>query len=130
MEIKDSKGDVVAIFQCFNEFSDSKSFLTNSKNEFQFGTFNLKTGEVIDRHVHHHQSREIKNTSEGIVVLEGRIKINFFDTEKHYLTTLEMKEKDSILILKGGHELFILESAKFVEFKQGPYINQLDKERF
>ena len=35
-----------------------------------------------------------------------------------------------LLMLNGGHSLEILEDSKFLEVKQGPYIEEMDKRHF
>ena len=37
---------------------------------------------------------------------------------------------DVILLLKGGHGFQMIEDTVLMEVKQGPYLNDLDKERF
>ncbi len=130
MKITDKRGNLIAIYQKSSEIKKAKNFLTNQSQEFQFGTFHLEAGEEIERHMHNEQSRSIKGTSEAIVVIEGSLEIEFFDEEKEFIKKIIMSENDSLLILSGGHGIKILKECKFVEFKQGPYIEDIDKEHF
>jgi len=41
-----------------------------------------------------------------------------------------LKAGDSILLARGGHKVTVLEDAKIIEVKQGPYAGFDDKEFF
>lgn len=130
MKIYDSKNNLISIIKRLDDISDSKEFLTNSDNDFQFGTFNLKSGEVIKRHIHNKQIRTVHQTSEGLVVLTGSMEVEFFDEDKNFIEKTVLKQGDSILLISGGHGIKILENCKFIEFKQGPFISEIDKMHF
>jgi len=130
MKVFDDSGKLIAIFQKHSEILDNKNFLTDNFQEFQFGTFFLKAGEEIKRHIHKSQERLIFGTPEAIVVLEGSLEIHLYDNDKSYIKKIKLVSKDSILILGGGHSIKILKDCKFIEFKQGPYSAVEDKEHF
>jgi len=46
------------------------------------------------------------------------------------LKSVILKPGDSILLARGGHEVKILQDAKIIEVKQGPYAGYDDKEFF
>jgi hypothetical protein len=37
---------------------------------------------------------------------------------------------ETVALFEGGHGIEILEDSKFIESKQGPYIENIDKVRF
>ena len=85
MEIFDKDKNLIAIVHKDKDFKDGKAFYTDNEKDFQFGTFNLDKGEIIENHIHNSQKREIYSTSEAIVVLSGMLKIDLFDNEKTLL---------------------------------------------
>ena len=130
MKIYDKSNNLISIYKRFDEILDSKEFLTEHDNEFQFGTFNLSQGEIIEKHIHNKQERIVSQTSEGIVVLSGTLEINFFDEDENFIEKIKLNQGDSVLIISGGHGINILDDCKFIEFKQGPYIAEIDKKHF
>ncbi len=130
MKIYDTNKNLIAVFKKYKDIKNSKNFLTDNKDEFQFGTFNLEKGDEIKRHIHYEQPRNIYGTSEAIVVLDGSLKVSFFDNDKKFIDEIILNKNDSLLILSGGHSIDVLEDTKFVEFKQGPYVEEIDKEHF
>ena len=41
-----------------------------------------------------------------------------------------MKPGDFLLLVSGGHSFEFIEKSEIIEVKQGPYVGNLDKERF
>ena len=74
--------------------------------------------------------RNVKYTQETLFIKKGRVKINFYDENKQYLNTRELKSGDVILLVSGGHDFTMLEDTEMIEVKQGPYAGNGDKERF
>ena len=95
----------------------------------QYASFKYKKNTEVQRRFHNLNERNISTTAEGIVVLEG-IEIEIYDNSKNFLETITLNEKDSILMLAGGHKIIVLEDSKFIEFKQGPYDSEIDKTLF
>ncbi len=130
MEIFDKYKNLVAIVHKDLNFKNGKTFYSDNSREFQFGTFKLEKNEIIEKHIHNSQKREVNKTSEAIVVLSGALKIDLFDSDKQFIETVMIKRNDAILIYEGGHGIEVVEECKFLEFKQGPYIENIDKEHF
>ena len=55
---------------------------------------------------------------------------NNSSNEKNFIDSVIITKNDSILIFDGGHGIQVQEQSKFIEFKQGPYIQDLDKKHF
>tara|TARA_B100001778_G_C18262365_1_gene482783 strand:+ start:199 stop:591 length:393 start_codon:yes stop_codon:yes gene_type:complete len=130
VEIFDKYKNLVAIVHKDSNFKNGKTFYSDNSREFQFGTFKLEKNEIIEKHIHNSQKREVNKTSEAIVVLSGALKIDLFDSDKQFIETVMIKRNDAILIYEGGHGIEVVEECKFLEFKQGPYIENIDKEHF
>ena len=130
MEIFDKKNNLIAIIHFATDFKEGKNFYTKEDADFQFGSFSLKAGENIDYHIHNFQERNINKTSQGIVVISGKMNIELFDESKELLFEQDLNTGDAILIFQGGHGIKMIDDCKFLEFKQGPYDEKKDKKYF
>ena len=131
MKIIQKDGLKYALHFNFDNAKESKNFITDHSDPFQVGVFNLKKNEDIERHVHNEIEREVKTTSEALIVLNGKIKVSFYDQSNLELVDhVIVVGGELLLMLNGGHSLEILEDSKFLEVKQGPYIEEMDKRHF
>lgn len=130
MEIRDNSNELLAIILKFNEFKNGKYFATDNSEEFQLASFDLNKDEVIERHYHPEQKRNIRKTSEVIVVLDGKIQIEIYDNDLNFVYKDFLSFGDTVSLISGGHGLKIIDDSKFVEVKQGPFIPEEDKKRF
>jgi len=130
MKILDENKSVLAEIIKSEEIESERNFYTEESQEFQFASFNLKKDTLIKRHIHNTQERTITTTSEVIVVIEGRVEIKIYDLKQSLVHTCILKSGDTIALFSGGHGLRSVESAKFIEVKQGPYNPKTDKTLF
>ena len=131
MKIKNSSGELIAIVSRLNDITEKRNFYTEDDAEMQFASFSLSKGENIKRHKHNKQERTVYSTSEGIVVLQGCIEVILYEAEtEKFLEKVKLDPGDSIVMLSGGHEINLVDDSKFIEFKQGPYDEDLDKKLF
>ena len=129
-EILDKNGSLLALIINTNLTNLKKEFHTKNDQNFQVGTFNLSKGESLDRHVHLENTRNINRTSEVLIILEGVLEVEIFDSFKNFINTKVLTKGYLILFLKGGHSFKVNQDCKFIEVKQGPYSEGLDKEKF
>ena len=129
-EILDENGDRLALIVNTNLTDLKKELHTKNDENFQVGTFNLSEGESLDRHVHLENTRNINSTSEALIILEGELEVEIFDSFKNFINTRVLTKGYLILFLKGGHSFKVNQDCKFIEVKQGPYSEGLDKEKF
>ena len=130
MEIRDKNNKLLAMIFTPGDYKDEKHFLTENNNEFQIAQFNLDQGTEIKRHIHGKQERKIENTSEVIIVNEGSLELEIYDESLELVTTEIVNKGQVIALFNGGHGFKSLSKSKFLEVKQGPYIEEQDKERF
>lgn len=129
MNIVDKNNRTLAIVTFYKDIIQNREFVTDITEEMQFAKFNLQKGHIVNRHYHQKQKRNIYSTAETIIVLDGKIEVSLFEeTSNSLIKKVVLESKDSIVMLQGGHSLVVLEDAKFVEVKQGPYSENLDKE--
>ena len=105
-------------------------FVTPNDLSQQLGYMNHPAGKVIDPHVHNPVQREVHLTQETLVLRKGRLRVDFYDTEKNYLESRVLRAGDVILLIEGGHGFEVLEQVEMFEIKQGPYAGDEDKTRF
>ena len=130
MIIKDENGDLLAIVLRPADSDNSKHFATDNEIELQLASFKLEEGDEILRHYHPKQERNISLTSEVILVTDGKIEVEIYDNNLELYATEIINEKEVIALFSGGHKITMLEDAKFIEVKQGPYDPNTDKKHF
>jgi mannose-6-phosphate isomerase-like protein (cupin superfamily) len=109
---------------------DGIEFFTPDEFSQQLAYMNRPKGYTIDPHVHNPVSREIKLTQEVLFVKSGRVRIDFYSSDKEFLESSELTTGDVILLASGGHGFTMLEPTEMIEVKQGPYAGEEDKTRF
>ena len=109
---------------------DGINFFTPDNFSQQLGYMKHKKGHKIVPHLHNKVSREISYTFEVLFVKSGKVKVNFYDNNKTYLSSNILNKGDVILLAYGGHGFEIIEDSEMIEVKQGPYLGEDDKTRF
>ncbi|MCJ7564321.1 MAG: hypothetical protein MUP52_07005 [Candidatus Aminicenantes bacterium] len=129
--IRIAKGKDIYAIVLRREYANSgPNFFTPGEFSQQLGMLIHPKGKIVKRHRHKLVKREIFRTQEVLVLLEGKIRVELFDDEGDKLKTLILKPGDAILLAQGGHKVKVLEDAKIIEVKQGPYAGFDDKEFF
>ncbi len=119
----------VALFIPSISTEDRVQFFTEPKDQLQIAAFKMQKGEKIQPHLHLENKRELTTTAEVLFVQEGELNVLFYASkEKEEVDqTLSMKAGDIIFLKKGIHGFKIGEDCKFIEIKQGPFIETADK---
>jgi hypothetical protein len=123
-------GDIYAIVLRKDFSAPGPSFFTPGEFSQQLGMLIHPKGKTVKRHRHKLVKREIFRTQEVLLLLEGRIRVELFDDDGAPLRNVIMKPGDTILLARGGHKVKVLDDAKIIEVKQGPYAGFDDKEFF
>lgn len=106
------------------------NFLTPKKLSHQVGFIKHKSKHLIKPHKHFKNIRRIQYTSEVLIILKGKLRIDFYSNNKRYLFSKIIKKNDIIILNSGGHGFKVLETVEMIEVKQGPYNIKKDKEVF
>ena len=106
------------------------NFFTPHEYSQQLAHMTHPAGKKIPAHVHNVVVREVKLTQEVLFIKKGRVRVDFYGSNLHYVTSRTLGPGDVILLSSGGHGFEILEDAAFIEVKQGPYVGYQDKVRF
>jgi hypothetical protein len=113
------------------EISPEKTtFLTPPDFNLQVGFVVYPADGEIARHVHSPIERQVKGTSEVLIVKKGRCLIDIYNNEQKLVVTRELRTGDVMLMVDGGHGFRMLEDTVLLEIKQGPYTGLDEKERF
>ncbi len=105
-------------------------FLTPDNFSQQLGIMNRPEGHQIPPHVHNPVVREVVWTQEVLFIKSGKVRVDFYDSEKNYLESEILNKGDIILLAGGGHGFEMIEESVIIEVKQGPYCEGKDKTRF
>ena len=110
--------------------NSQKQFFTDDHLDFQVASFYLEKDSEIERHIHNKQNRTIETTSEALILLSGKMEVAIYDYNLKFIDKLLILPVEIIVLFSGGHSLKIIEEAKFIEIKQGPFDENNDKKRF
>ena len=113
--------DIYALFMKKGIETPGARFLTDSSMPFQVGLFERPVGHTVKAHQHPAQKYDVNTTSEFLYMEHGKMKVTIFDEEWKVLREEIISAGDATLILRGGHEMQMLEPVRFYEVKQGPF---------
>jgi len=130
MKLYDSNNLLLA--QKVKPFStdSQKQFFTDDHLDFQVASFFLEKDSEIERHIHNKQNRIIETTSEALILISGKIEVAIYDNDLKFIDKFIVMPGEIIVMFSGGLSLKVIEEAKFIEIKQGPFDENNDKKRF
>ena len=129
-EIKYQRQKLAVIIRSFKKNKKGIKFFTPNNLSQQVAYMFHKKKHVIQPHLHKKRLKKIYDTNEVLIILDGKMKVDFFTNKKKYLKSEILNKNDIIILMKGGHGFKIMKDCKFIEVKQGPYLADKDKERF
>ena len=106
------------------------SFFTPNNLNLQCGFMSHKKNYKIKPHLHLKRLNKIFYTSETIVLMKGKLRIDFYDNGKKYLFSKILYPSEIIILISGGHGFETLTACEMIEVKQGPYLQTKDKKKF
>lgn len=110
--------------------TERTTFVTPPEFKQQVGFVVYPAGGEVARHVHLPIHRHLIGTSEVLLVRRGRCLLDVYDDDHELVATAELRAGDIMLLVNGGHGFRMLEDTVFLEIKQGPYLDVVEKERF
>jgi mannose-6-phosphate isomerase-like protein (cupin superfamily) len=105
-------------------------FVTPADLSQQLAYMRHPAGKVIDAHFHNRVVREVHYSQEVLMIRKGRLRVDFYDENQHYVESRILEAGDTILLIAGGHGFEVLEEVEMIEVKQGPHVGEADKTRF
>lgn len=114
-----------------NDFSNRQDLL--DPNEFiQLASLELDQNQTFKPHKHKWKKTFFSKfiAQESWVVISGSVKVDYYDLDDSFITSLILNEGDCTITLDGGHNYTSLKQNTLVyEFKTGPYLGlESDKE--
>ena len=106
------------------------NFLTPIDLSHQVAFIKHKKKHLIKPHYNFKCVRKIKYTSEVLISLEGKLRVDFYTKNKKYLFSKVIKKNNIIILNQGGHGFKVIQPIEMIEVKQGPYNLRLDKKVF
>jgi len=124
------EGRILAVLLRTDHHAEGIAFFTPDDFYQQLGYMNRPQGYVIPPHVHNPVPREVQFTKEVLFIKSGKVRVDFYDDDQHYLESRILHKGDVILLAFGGHGFEMIEPTEMIEVKQGPYAGEADKTRF
>lgn len=109
---------------------EGTQFFTPEDFSQQLGYMQLPRGRVIEPHLHTTAARTVASTQEVLVILRGRLRVDFYSSRREYCESRLLFPLDVALLASGGHGFEVLEAIELLEIKQGPYLGAADTTRF
>ena len=124
------KNKTVAILHSKSEWKEGLDFLTPDETFIQAGTWWYPSGKILKAHRHKINERTAERTQETVIVMNGSMRIDFYDDANNIFQQETVKTGDICIILTIGHGYQILEdNTRIVEVKNGPFTSvEKDKE--
>ncbi len=115
-----------------NKYKSKKGvhFFTDDDATQQFGYMSHKKDYLIKPHRHNKRKSSILLTTEVIIIMDGILRVDFYDNKEKYLFSKKLYKNDIIMLANGGHGFRVLKDVKMIEVKQGPYSLSKDKVKF
>lgn len=129
-KIKHSKKLLAIIIRKEYRKKKGVTFFTPNNLNLQCGYMKHDKNHIIKPHLHLKRLNKIFYTSETIILLKGRLRVDFYDNKKNYLVSKILYSSEIISLISGGHGFKTLSPCEMIEVKQGPYSVLKDKKKF
>jgi len=96
-------------------------FITPKDFPFQVGFLAHPAKTEIKAHSHKKLKIETDVFHEFLIIQKGRVEVELYGIDNKSLTSVVLNAGDSILFADCGHRLRMLDDARILEVKQGPY---------
>tara|TARA_B100000575_G_C23126470_1_gene652718 strand:- start:1329 stop:1745 length:417 start_codon:yes stop_codon:yes gene_type:complete len=126
------KDKILHIVYRKNDFKERQDII-NPKNFIQLASIVLKKNQTFQAHKHFWKKINYEKTiaQESWVVIRGKVKVIFYDTNNKLLYQTILNSGDCSITLEGGHNYVSLTNNTLVyEFKSGPYYGQIKDKVF
>jgi len=128
-----SKVDPNKLLHLVNRYEEitGRTNVAPDEQFIQLATLRMSKGTTFRPHQHIWKPSPTKDViaQESWVVIQGSVKVFFYDTDGALLETHEIEQGDCSMTFEGGHTYEILEDDTVVyEYKTGPY-QGIDKDK-
>ncbi len=128
-ELKAPDGRTIALLVRSGLDVEGVNFVSPADYLLQVGVLNHRGGTEIQPHFHRERQIRIDRVMELVYVEAGKVIADLYAEGDRPFKSVELTAGDAILFVDGGHGFRVLEDAKMIEVKQGPYLGKdVDKE--
>lgn len=118
--VRDNK--TYAVLLSAEDFQPGAKFISEPEWRLQVGLLTLPAGHTIAAHTHLPKDAcPLELTQEFLLVLRGKMEVDFFDETGQGFHTETMREGDALFHIRGGHAFRFFEETRLIEVKSGPY---------
>lgn len=118
--VRDNK--TYAVLLSAEDFQPGAKFISEPEWRLQVGLLTLPAGHTISAHTHLPKDAcPLELTQEFLLVLRGKMEVDFFDETGQGFHTETMREGDALFHIRGGHAFRFFEETRLIEVKSGPY---------
>ncbi len=129
--ISNIDGKLLHRFISKEDIKDGRFDISSSTEPLQLATLSLVNGQTFKPHYHIKNIRIITITQEAWVVIEGKIKVDYYDIDNKLVGFGLLGAGDCSITYRGGHNYTCLSKDALVyEFKTGPYLGQEKDKKF
>jgi hypothetical protein len=130
IEYVKNKNNILAIIIRDSFSKEGIEFFTPDDYSQQVGYMKRPKGYCIKPHIHYQIPRTVSTLQEVLLIKKGKVRVDFYDAKKEYLISEILLKGDLIILVSCGHGFSMLEESEIIEVKQGPYMEEKDKEKF
>ena len=130
IEYVNNNNNVLAIIIRESFSKEGIEFFTPDDYSQQVGYMKRPKGYHIKPHIHYQIPRTVSTLQEVLLIKKGKVRVDFYDAQKKYLISEILLKGDLIILVSCGHGFSMLEESEIIEVKQGPYMEEKDKEKF
>lgn len=122
---KVEEGVLLHVVHRFSEIKHGRNDLVAPEEFLQVSASMFPEGKTFTPHKHNTDKKETTITQESWIVIQGKVKVVFYDLDDTIIAEEILERGDLSITLRGGHTYFILEDDTIsYEFKTGPYFGQ------
>lgn len=108
------------------KFESGITPISDSGEPLQILIHSREKGSHTKAHIHKATKRITQSLQECLVILKGKIKVDFYTPDKKIFKSIEASKGEVIVFVSGGHAVHVLENSEIVEVKNGPFIEDRD----
>ena len=115
--VKNRNKTYALVIRYKNQFTKKGvNFLTKNQDLLQVGFINHPKNHIIKSHIHKKNIRKINYCTEVLIIIEGKVRVKFYNEKgKKIKIEKNLNKGDIIILFKGGHGFEVLKKAKIIE---------------
>lgn len=119
------------VINYYQDFEGKSKFFSAKDDVIQLAVHRPEKGQIFTPHYHLTNCRNTTKTQEVLVVLSGKMTVQFHDELGDFLGDYNLIGGQAIVLLDGAHGFKVQsENCRFLEVKNGPYLGaELDRKQ-